>query len=116
MESNIKFNFNLFLAKDAFTFDNQELAKSSCEKKKSPSQLRREKKRKEERENKKEDSAKVYENLDPESVLFKCDHCDPTFKPEKIFKIKVGNHTKLILHKLLRRSMDILQRRSSCSI
>ena len=64
VESNIKFNFNLFLAHDAFTFDNKELAKSSCEKKKkSPSQLRSEKERKEEKKNKKEDTAKVSEIL-----------------------------------------------------
>ena len=73
MESNIKFNFK---------------------KKKSPSQLRREKKRKEERKNKKEDSAKVYENLDPESPIFKCDHCDATFKPEKGFQNSCGESHK----------------------
>ena len=68
VESN-KFTFNLSLAEDAFIFDNKELAtNSSCEKKKeSPSQLRREKKWKEERKMKKRDTAKVSENLDPES-------------------------------------------------
>ena len=71
------------------------LAKSSCEKKKkSTSQLRREKKRKEERKNKKEDTGKVSENLDPESPIFRCDHCEATFKSEKGLKIHVGKSHK----------------------
>ena len=95
MESNIKFNFNLSLTQDVFTFDNKELAKSLCEKKKkSPSQLRRKKKRKEEKKNKKEDIAKVSENLDPEGPIFKCDHCETTFKSEKGLKIHVGKSHK----------------------
>ena len=94
VESNTKFTFNLSLAQDAFIFDNKELAKSSCEKKKSPSQLRREKKRKEERKTKKEDTAKVSENLDPESPKFKCDHCEATFSSEKGLKIHVGKSHK----------------------
>ena len=94
VESNIRFTFNLSLAKDAFIFDNKELAKSSCEKKKkSPSQLRREKKRKEERQNKKEDTVKVYETLD-ESPTFKCDHCKAEFKSEKGLNIHVGKSHK----------------------
>ena len=53
VESNNKFTFNLSLAQDALIFYNKELAKSSCMKKKTPSQLRREKIRKEERIDKK---------------------------------------------------------------
>ena len=95
VESNNKFTFNLSLAQDAFLFDNKELVKSSCEKKKkTPSQLRREKKRKEERKNKKEDTVKVSENLGSESSSFKCDHCEAIFKSEKGLRIHVGKSHK----------------------
>ena len=96
VESNTKFTFNLSLAQDAFIFDNKELAKSSCEKKKSPSQLRREKKRKEERINKKEHSVKISEVLNPESPSFKCDHCEATFKSEKGLNIHVDKANKTV--------------------
>ena len=44
-----KFTFSLCIGKDTFTFDNKELESRSCsQKKKSPSQLRREARRKEE--------------------------------------------------------------------
>ena len=76
VESNIRFTFNISLAQDVFIFYDKELAKSSCEKKKSPSQLRRGKKRKEERKNKKKDTVKVSETLDDKSPTFKCDHCE----------------------------------------
>ena len=79
----MKFTLNLSSGKDTFNFDNKELAKSSCMKKKSPSQLRREKRRQEERINKKEHSVKVSEVLNPESSSFKCDHYEATFKSEK---------------------------------
>ena len=40
------------------------------------------------------DTAKVSENLDPESPKFKCDHCEATFKSEKGLKIHVGKSHK----------------------
>ena len=94
VESNNKFTFNLSLGKDAFIFENKELVNSSCIKKKSPSQLRREKKRWEERNSKKEDTVKVSENDNPEYPSFKCDHCDATFKSEKGLNIHIGKSHK----------------------
>merc|ERR1712114_83897 len=47
--SNQLFSFNLKIGSDSFNFDMKELAKSSCVKKKSPSQLRREKRKRDER-------------------------------------------------------------------
>ena len=78
-----KFTFSLCIGKDNFSFNNKELAPSSCVKKKSPSQIRREQRRRDERTVKNaaaEPTAKVAEvNGAKETVSplgFKCSQCD----------------------------------------
>ena len=57
---------------------------------------------------KKEDTAQVSENLDPDSPKFKCDHCEATFKSEKGLRIHVGK-----LHKTKSSSIPDKERVSS---
>ena len=100
----MKFSFNLSIGKESFIFNNKELVTSSCVKKKSPSQIRREQKRKEERSQKKatpaaeftEEVAKASEaedggTLDPEvnSKEYKCSKCDSSFKSEEDLKTHI---------------------------
>ena len=59
--SNQKFTFSLSISKDTFAFDNKELKSSSCsQRKKSPSQLRREARRKQEHDQKNAGKTTVF--------------------------------------------------------
>jgi hypothetical protein len=95
--SNHKFAFSLTIGKDTLNFNNKELDTSSCKKKKSPSQVRREAKRREEREKKK--AAKATENVADLAISeFKCDECSYTNVSEKGLK----QHTRMKHRKLLK--------------
>ena len=95
VESNTNFSLNLSLGKDIFNFNNKDLDESSWKKKKkSPSQLRREKRRKDGREKTKEDTEKVSEKLDSNTMSCQCDYCNANFKSEKGLKIHVGKAHK----------------------
>ena len=91
-----KFSFTLSIGKDKFSFTNKELGPSSCLKKKSPSQIRRELRRKEERSLKKaaEPAEKVVEanEFDPivSTVGFQCSQCDSSFKAEEDLNAHIG--------------------------
>ena len=78
-----KFSLTLCIGKDNFSFNNKELASSSCAKKKSPSQIRREKRRREERTVKNaaaKSTAKVAEvNDETVNFHFQCSQCDLNF-------------------------------------
>ena len=94
-----KFSFTLSIGKDNFSFTNKELGSSSCMKKKSPSQIRRELRRREERSLKKaaEPTEKVAEASESEesgpkvnTVDFQCSHCDSSFKAEEDLNAHIG--------------------------
>ena len=88
-----KFSFTLSIGKDKFSFTNKELGPSSCLKKKSPSQIRREMRRKEERSLKKaaETAIKVVEASESDSsVCFQCCQCDSSFKAEEDLNAHIG--------------------------
>ena len=95
-----KFTLTLSIGNDNFSFNNKELASSSCAKKKSPSQIRREKRRREERTVKNaaaKSTAKVAEvNGADETVNFhfQCSQCDLNFNAEEELKIHMNDeHT-----------------------
>ena len=88
-----KFSFTLSIGKDNFSFTNKELGPSSCMKKKSPSQIRRELRRKEERSLKKaaEPAEKVVEASESDSTVgFQCSQCDLSFKAEEDLNAHIG--------------------------
>ena len=88
-----KFSFTLSIGKDNFSFTNKELGPSSCMKKKSPSQIRRELRRKEERSLKKaaEPAEKVVEASESDSTVgFQCSQCDFSFKAEEDLNAHIG--------------------------
>ena len=100
-----KFTFSLSIGKDNFSFNNKELASSSCVKKKSPSQIRRELRRREERTVKNaaaESTAKVAEVNGAEETVsplgFKCSQCDLHSNSEEELKTHMKDeHTIPIL-------------------
>ena len=83
--SNQLFSFNLKIGSDSFNFDMKELAKSSCVKKKSPSQLRREKRRRDERKRAATKAEEDIAKMSDKSVMVKpkCDPCGKTFNSEE---------------------------------
>ena len=88
-----KFSFTLSIGKDNFSFTNKELGPSSCMKKKSPSQIRRELRRKEERSLKKaaEPAEKVVEASESDSTVgFQCSQCDLSFKAGEDLNAHIG--------------------------
>ena len=88
-----KFSFTLSIGKDNFSFTNKELGPSSCMKKKSPSQIRRELRRKEERSLKKaaEPAEKVVEASESDSIVgFQCSQCDLSFKAGEDLNAHIG--------------------------
>ena len=88
-----KFSFTLSIGKDNFSFTNKELGPSSCLKKKSPSQIRRELRRKEERSLKKaaEPAEKVVEASESDSTVgFQCSQCDLSFKAGEDLNAHIG--------------------------
>ena len=94
-----KFSFTLSIGKDNFSFTNKELGSSSCMKKKSPSQIRRELRRKEERSLKKaaEPTEKVAEASESEesgpkvnTVDFQCSQCVSSFNAEEDLNAHIG--------------------------
>ena len=91
-----KFSFTLSIGKDNFAFTNKELGPSSCMKKKSPSQIRRELRRKEERSLKKaaEPTEKVVEASESDPIVstvgFQCSQCDSSFKAEEDLNAHIG--------------------------
>ena len=93
-----KFSFTLSIGKDNFSFTNKELGSSSCMKKKSPSQIRRELRRREERSLKKaaEPTEKVAEASESESgpkvntVDFQCSQCVSSFNAEEDLNAHIG--------------------------
>ena len=91
-----KFSFTLSIGKDNFAFTNKELGPSSCMKKKSPSQIRRELRRKEERSLKKaaEPTEKVAEASESDPIVstvgFECSQCDSSFKAEEDLNAHIG--------------------------
>ena len=98
-----KFSFTLSVGNETFSFNNKELESSSCAKKKSPSQIRRELKRKSERMMKKpeaESTEKVVEaqladkkgsTASSLKTVSKCSQCDSSFKSEEELKTHIGN-------------------------
>ena len=89
---NHKFTFSLSMGGDNFNFDNKELAKSSCDKKKkTPSQIRREEKRREKRKLQKTDAT---EKVAEKSGSRKCAVCDLCFNTEQGLKIHFGKAHK----------------------
>ena len=96
-----KFTLTLSIGNDNFSFNNKELASSSCTKKKSPSQIRREKRRREERIVKNaaaKSTAKVAEVNGAEETVkalaFQCSQCDLHFNAEEELKIHIEDeHT-----------------------
>ena len=100
-----KFSFTLSIGKDNFSFTNKELGSSSCMKKKSPSQIRRELRRREERSLKKaaEPTEKVAEASESEescpkvnTVDFQCSQCVSSFNAEEDLNAHIGDlHTTL---------------------
>ena len=118
--SNKKFTFSLSIGKDTLNFENKELVLSSCpQKKKSPSQLRRELRRKKEQEFKKTpkttekevevlktkdtdsetagkviETKKVSEKRTEYSLKINCSQCDLKFKNEKGLNIHIGKAHK----------------------
>ena len=96
-----KFTFSLCIGKDNFSFNNKELASSSCVKKKSPSQIRREQRRREERTVKNaaaKSTAKVAEVGGAEETVnsldSQCSQCDLHFNAEEELKIHMEeDHT-----------------------
>ena len=89
----------LSIGKDNFSFTNKELGSSSCMKKKSPSQIRRELRRREERSLKKaaEPTEKVAEASESEesgpkvnTVDFQCSQCVSSFNAEEDLNAHIG--------------------------
>lgn len=97
VNSNHQFTLKLSLGKDNFEFQNKELVKSSCtRKKKSPSQLRREQKRRDNRKAAQSGNATVEVAVKALSDSFKCEQCEMKFNSEKGLKIHVGKTHKSI--------------------
>ena len=105
-----KFSFTLSIANsignETFSFNNKELESSSCAKKKSPSQIRRELKRKSERMMKKPEAESTEKVVEAQLVdkkgstasslktVSKCSQCDSSFKSEEELKTHIGDaHT-----------------------
>jgi hypothetical protein len=84
--SNQKFAFSLTIGKDTvFNFNNKELVTSSCKKKKSPSQVRREAKRRNDREARQ--AAEATEKVTGSAGAgFNCDQCNYKNVSEKGLK------------------------------
>ena len=97
--NNKLFSFSLKIGSDNFNFELKELAKSSCKKKKSPSQLRREMRRREQRNQAttkaKEDIAELSERS-ISVVKPKCDPCDTTFNSEEELSAHIENVHKTL--------------------
>ena len=91
-----KFSFTLSIGADTFCFNNKELDSSSCVKKKSPSQIRRELKRKAVRNMKKPEAESTEQVIEADLVKEKdsralnmCSQCDLSFKSEEELKAHI---------------------------